>query len=121
MKRVLMQRTLQRLIVTFTPEGIEYAVSYQHDASHSKSTSPGMKTRTVQAARMATAGLERALANLKDSEPKWGRIRYRPTDLNRQGAHRSKGEDGVTEIVEVMSAPDANGHLNDKFVGPGEL
>jgi hypothetical protein len=72
MKRVLCMRTLQRLIVTFTPEGIEYAVSYQHDASHSKSTSPGMKTRTVQAARMATAGLERALANLKDSEPKWG-------------------------------------------------
>jgi hypothetical protein len=51
-------KELQRLTVTFNPEGTEYAIVYSHADELPR---PGTKTRTTRAARMARKALETAL------------------------------------------------------------
>jgi hypothetical protein len=55
--------TLRRLVVSFERDSIEYAVTYEHTDSP---PTPGTKKRTTTAARMAAAGLERALEALRE-------------------------------------------------------
>jgi hypothetical protein len=52
---------LRRVVVTFSAEEMEISATYAHDA---EPATPGTKTRTATAARMAAAGLERALEGL---------------------------------------------------------
>jgi hypothetical protein len=63
-----MRPTLKRVTVTFTPEGIELAVGYDHDH---EPANPGTRGRTTTAARMASAGLRRALEHLNRGTPVW--------------------------------------------------
>jgi len=60
---------LERITVTFTPEGIEYAVCYAHA---DEPPTPGTKTRTTRASRMARKGLEAALEGLGAGAVTWG-------------------------------------------------
>ncbi len=60
---------LRSVTVTFTPEGLEYAVTYAHEG---EPPNPGTKTRTTTAARMARRGLEVALEGLAAGAPAWG-------------------------------------------------
>ena len=61
---------LRRLTVMFLPDGsIEIAVSYPH---RNEPPTPGTKTRTRRAARMAQAGLRRALEGLDRGSVAWG-------------------------------------------------
>ena len=64
-----MKRELRSITVTFGGEGIEYAVSYLH---RGEPPSPGSKTRTTTAARMARRGLELALERLGSGALIWG-------------------------------------------------
>jgi hypothetical protein len=65
----LMRPTLKRVTVTFTPEGIELAVAYDHDHVPAN---PGTRGRTTTAARMASKGLETALDALDRGQLVWG-------------------------------------------------
>ncbi len=49
---------LRRITITFTAEGIEYGVTCLHT---DEPPTPGTKTRTTRASRMARKGLEVAL------------------------------------------------------------
>ena len=60
---------LERIIVTFHREGLEVGVSYAHA---DEPPTPGTKTRTRMAARMAEAGLRRALEGLDRGSVAWG-------------------------------------------------
>ena len=60
---------LEKLTVTFQPEGIALAVSYAH---RDEPPTPGTKTRTRRAARMAEAALRRALEGLGRGSVAWG-------------------------------------------------
>jgi hypothetical protein len=60
---------LQRITITFTPEGIEYGVTHFHTDEPPK---PGTKTRTARASRMARKGLEVALEGLGTGAAQWG-------------------------------------------------
>ena len=60
---------LQRITITFTPEGIEYGVTHFHTDEPPK---PGTKTRTARASRMARKGLEVALEGLGAWAVAWG-------------------------------------------------
>ena len=60
---------LEKLIVTFHREDIEVSVSYAH---RDEPPTPGSKTRTRRAARMAEAGLRRALEGLDRGSVAWG-------------------------------------------------
>ena len=66
--------TLQRLIVTFKPDGTtEISVTYTHsEADDAALANPGTKTRTRSATRMAAYGLQRALEGLDKGTPIWG-------------------------------------------------
>ncbi len=55
--------------VTFLQEGIELAVEYSHA---DEPPTPGTKTRTRRAARMARTGLQTALEALGTGPPVWG-------------------------------------------------
>jgi len=63
---------LQRITVTFTDEGMEISTTYTHQ---DQIPNPGTKTRTRSAARMARAGLDRALRGLEAGEAIWGGFR----------------------------------------------
>jgi hypothetical protein len=60
---------LQKLTIIFADEGIELAVSYLHTEDP---PTPGSKTRTTTAARMARAALETALEGLRTRPAIWG-------------------------------------------------
>ena len=60
---------LQSIRVDFHREGIELAVRYAH---RDEPPTPGSKTRTRTAARMAEAGLRRALEGLGRGSVAWG-------------------------------------------------
>jgi alanine racemase len=65
--------TLQRLIVTFNPDGTtEISVTYTHPAEADEPPNPGTKKRTTSAARMAAHGLRDALAHLEQGDLVWG-------------------------------------------------
>jgi hypothetical protein len=59
----LSRAVVKSVTATFTPEGIEFAVLYSHEG---EPPTPGSKTRTSKAARMARMGLETALKGLDD-------------------------------------------------------
>jgi len=65
---------LKKVVITFTAEGQEIAVTYTHDGV--ESASPGSKGRVLSASRMARAALEAALAYLDKGEAegtcRWG-------------------------------------------------
>jgi hypothetical protein len=61
---------LKRLAVTFTEEGVEFAVRYSHDDG--EVPNPGTKGRTTTAARLARKGLEAALEGLDKGAWRWG-------------------------------------------------
>ncbi len=52
--------TLQRLVLTFKPEGLEARVLYRTTSG----AGPGTKARRLEASELARAGLTRALAAL---------------------------------------------------------
>jgi hypothetical protein len=61
---------LKRVAVTFADEGdLEIAVAYTHD---SEAPTPGSKSRTTKALKMARAGLETALDSLGSGAGIWG-------------------------------------------------
>ncbi len=60
---------LRRITITFTAEGIEYGVTYLHT---DEPPTPGTKTRTTRASRMARKGLEVALEGLGTGAVAWG-------------------------------------------------
>ncbi len=65
-----MSRVLRSIRVTFTREGVEFAVTYAHDGEQ---PTPGTKKRTATATEMARKGLEAALEALRESGPVvWG-------------------------------------------------
>ncbi len=64
-----MSRVLRSIRVTFTREGIEYAVTYAHDGEQ---PTPGTTKRSTAAARMARKGLEAALETLGSGAVVWG-------------------------------------------------
>ena len=64
-----MSRILRAIGVTFTREGIEFAVTYAHDGEQPV---PGTKARTARAATMACKGLEAALEALGSGPVVWG-------------------------------------------------
>lgn len=64
-----MRPVLQSILVRFEREGIEIAVRYEHSDTQ---PTPGTKTRTRRAARMARAGLESALEGLDRGDALWG-------------------------------------------------
>jgi hypothetical protein len=61
---------LTRIVATFRPDAIEYAVTYSH-RDHVEAN-PGTKTRTTTATRMARKGLEAALEGLGSGLVVWG-------------------------------------------------
>jgi hypothetical protein len=61
---------LKRLTISFSHEGISYAVAYEHSEAH-EPANPGTRSRTTSAARMASAGLRRALDALDQGTPVW--------------------------------------------------
>ncbi len=65
-----MSRVLRSIRVTFTREGIEFAVTYAYDAH--ELPAPGTKKRTATAERMACKGLEAALEALGSGQVAWG-------------------------------------------------
>jgi len=64
-----MSRVLRSIGVTFTREGIEFAVTYAHDGEQPM---PGTKKRTTAAATMARKALELALEGLGSGPVLWG-------------------------------------------------
>jgi hypothetical protein len=61
---------LRRVVVTFSADEMEISATYAH---HEELPNPGTKTRTATAARMAAAGLQRALEGLgTDVAAYWG-------------------------------------------------
>jgi hypothetical protein len=64
-----MSRVLRSIGVTFTREGIEFAVTYAHDG---ELPAPGTKKRTATATEMARKGLEAALEALGSGAVVWG-------------------------------------------------
>ena len=64
-----MSRILRSIRLTFTREGIEFAVTYAHDGEQ---PTPGTKKRTATAAAVARKGLELALEALDSGPVAWG-------------------------------------------------
>ena len=64
-----MSGVLRSIRVTFTHEGIEFAVTYAHDG---EPPTAGTKRRTSTAERMARTGLEAALEALSSGQVAWG-------------------------------------------------
>ena len=60
---------LHKIMVVFTREGVEVAVTYAH---RDELPNPGTKTRTARASRMARKGLEVALEGLGTGAAQWG-------------------------------------------------
>jgi hypothetical protein len=67
-------KNVNRLVITFTREGLELAISYSHSEADQIS-SPGSKRRVVSGVGMASKALEAALASMDEGKPAWGGYR----------------------------------------------
>ncbi len=76
-----MSRILRTIRVTFTREGIEFAVTYAHDGQQPM---PGTRKRTAAAAAVARKGLETALEALRISAAAGVPEPQRPQELGRE-------------------------------------